>query len=267
MTTEPKNHEWREAIVLENWQISRGNFWLKLQSLDSDEIVYQPGNVLSLALTDSFDYLHKKPYTISKSNLGEKTFEHLYKLIPMGSFSNKLAKLRSGDKINFRGIFHKPIHEEISPDVKQIVGISTGTGIGPLYGFAQKILAEKLFSVPITIYAGYREIYDQCLKNELDDLSEEYNNFQYFSTFTQPNSSWDGLKGRVTESVPSLLNDLDNTHFHLVGNGKMVWEFISALKAMGVPPLHISRETYFNHGYSPDKNTIDQITNRFKAIV
>lgn len=144
MATEYKNDEWREAIVLENIQIARGNYWIKLKSLDEDEIVYQPGHVLSLSIVDSFSYLHRKPYTISKSNIQEKTFEHLYKLIPMGNFTNRLAKLRSGDKINFRGVFHNPIHKEIAEDVSEIVLISTGTGVGPVYGFAEKLF-QKIF--------------------------------------------------------------------------------------------------------------------------
>lgn len=265
MSTEHKNDGWREAVVLENMQIARGNYWIKLQALDEDEIIYQPGHVVSLSIVDSFNYLHRKPYTISKSNIQEKTFEHLYKLIPMGNFSNRLAKLRKGDKINFRGVFHNPIHEEIAEDVNEIVLISTGTGIGPIYGFAEKSLSENLFNMPITLYAGFREIYDICLKNELNSLTENYSNFKWYPTLTQPISQWNGLKGRVTESIPPLLNNLNNTHFHLVGNGKMVYELMDSLKNIGVPSNHISKETYFNHGHKAEPSKIEEISKRFKV--
>lgn len=258
-----KNNDWREAIVCENLQISRGSFWLKLQSTDNEEIVYQPGNVLSLSITDSYGYLHRKSYTISKSNIEDKTFEHLYKLIPLGNFSNKLSRLRKGDKINFRGVFHKPIHEEISNDVKEIVLISTGSGIGPIYGFAEKALRENLFSIPITIYAGFREFYDISLRNELDILDKNYENFKWFATLTQPLKNWEGLRGRVTESVPPLIKDLNNTHFHLIGNGRMVFDFMEVFKSLGVPEKNISKETFFHHGYSPDNQTVENIIKNF----
>lgn len=82
-------------------------------------------------------------------------------------------------------------------------------------------------------------------------------------TLTQPNSQWNGLKGRVTESIPPLLTNLSNTHFHLVGNGKMVYELMDSLKNIGVPSNHISKETYFNHGYKAEQNIIEEISKRF----
>src|SRR6185436_17577662 len=99
------------------------------------------------------------------------------------------------------------------------VGISTGTGIGPLYGFARQALTENVLKVPIRLYAGFREEADICLKPELDALAASYAEFSWNPTLSQPHAGWKGLRGRVTASVPPLLDPLDGLHFHLVGNG------------------------------------------------
>lgn len=261
------NHdEWRKAIVLENKQIARGSFWLKIKSLDEDEIVYQPGHVLALGFIDAEGNVQRKAYTVSKANIQEKTIEHLYRFIPAGKFSPRLVNLVPGAYINFRGVHHNPIHLEISENATSIIGISTGTGVGPLFGFANKVLSENLIKIPLTVYTGYRYLQDECLRAELNKLQNEYENFKWYSTFTKADDSWNGFRGRVTEVIPPLINDFENTHFHLVGNGQMVSEFIDALKEIGVPHYRITKETYFNHGAKSDHQTVKEITNRFKTV-
>ncbi len=256
---------WRKAVIVENKTIARGSKWIRLKAVDGYRITYEPGNVLSLGIPNQYGEIVSHPYTISKSDLEQGIFEHLYRVIPGGKFTPVLANLPVGSVINFRGIFHNPIIREISEGANAFIGISTGTGIGPLYGFAEKALNENILPIPITLYAGFRDSKDLCLEKELNELSEKYLNFSCQITFTNPPESWQGLKGRVTESVPQLLDDLQNTHYHLVGNGNMIGEMMSALIKAGVPKNRVTTESYFNHKGKLDveEEIVEQIVKRF----
>jgi NAD(P)H-flavin reductase len=256
---------WRKALVIENKVVSRGSYWIKLKAVDNYSISYEPGNVLSLGLSNQFGEIVSHPYTVSKADIGKGIFEHLYRLIPEGKFTPVLARIRPGQIINFRGIYHNPIAAEITPDAEAIIGIATGTGIGPLYGFAEKILSENNQAIPITLYVGYRYPEDVSLKAELDHLAEKYSHFKWHITYSNPVENWNGLTGRVTESIPPLLKNIENTHFHLVGNGNMIGEFRAALQKAGVLGERITVESYFNHRgkANPDPLTVEEIVHRF----
>src|SRR5262249_33308143 len=147
----------------------------------------------------------------------------LYRVIPRGHLSPRLAALTENAPVWFFGPFHTPIQQEIQPDAERIVLMATGVGVGPIAGYAEKALAEGEIR-PISLYASFREESEMCLARELDRLAERHPNFEWLYTVTGPSSSWCGLTGRLTERVPDLIDtaNLHTYHFHLVGNGGMV---------------------------------------------
>src|SRR5215471_7112460 len=62
----------------------------------------------------------------------------------------------TGHDLFFHGTFHTPIQYEIQPGAERIALIATGTGIGPLFGYAEKTLRDGE-TRPITLYASFRE--------------------------------------------------------------------------------------------------------------
>jgi NAD(P)H-flavin reductase len=204
-------------------------------------------------------------YTVSRGEPHARRFEHLYRIVSGGRMSPRLAQLAIGDEVFFHGPFHTPIQQEVQPDAEQIVLISTGAGIGPVFGYADKALAEGE-SRPITLYAGFREDSDMCLTNELHELAKSHKNFRWHFTLTQSSYRWRGLKGRVTETVPSLLESvrLSSCHFHLVGNGEMVNLVEAALHRAGVSERRVSTETYFNHYNEPGEYEVEELAMRFR---
>lgn len=50
----------------------------------------------------------------------------------------------------------EPIRQEIAPQAEAFVGMATGSGIGPLWGFAEQVL-EAGWDRPIQLFAGFRE--------------------------------------------------------------------------------------------------------------
>jgi len=175
-----------------------------------------------------------------------------------------LAQLSTADEVFFHGPFHTPIQQEIQADAERIILISTGAGIGPLFGYAEKALTEGE-ARPMTLYAGFREESHTCLGWELRTLAARHFNFRWHFALTQPPKTWNGLTGRVTDVVPNLIDreHLDTYHFHLVGNGEMVQLMRTALHRAGVSSMRVSIETYFNHHAQPSNEAIDQLAAQF----
>jgi NAD(P)H-flavin reductase len=221
--------------------------------------------VLGLGLQQEHG-LMRHAYTVSHGEPSRHRFEHLYRVIPNGRMTPLLARQSPGDTVFFHGPFHTPIQQEIQRDAERIVLIATSTGVGPLFGYAEKTLSEGE-KRPIELYAGFREISDMCLAAELDNLSRKYSNLNWEFTLTRPPRGWTGLTGRVTESVPEKLhrNKLQSCHFHLVGNGEMVQLMRKALYRAGVSSGRVSIETYFNHYAEPPASAIETLAEHLES--
>ncbi|MGH7441591.1 MAG: ferredoxin--NADP reductase, partial [bacterium] len=153
--------------------------------------------------------------------------------------------------------------KEVDPTADGIVLVSTGTGIGPLYGFSQDALARDP-KLPITLLAGFREPQDSCLRGELERLGAGHPNFQWRFSLSEPDATWAGLRGRVTETLPDLLGPVGKLHFHLVGNGNMVVELYEALMLAGLRDERVTSEIYFNYPENLDRAKLEALAARFR---
>lgn len=230
--------------------------WITLEAADDLPAAFAPGHVLALGLRQPDGTLMRHAYTVSRGEPSTRRFEHLYRIVSGGRMSPRLAGLATSAEVFFQGPFHTPIQEEIHPEAERIVLLSTGAGIGPQFGFAEKTLSEGE-TRPITLFAGFREESHTCLSQELDTLAGRYPNFRWCYTLSSPEDTWQGLRGRVTESVPKLIErDLDGCHFHLVGNGEMVHLVRRTLHRAGLRKDRVSVETYFNHHADPEEEEV-----------
>ena len=248
---------WRQAAVTGNREAGRGCRLLRLELPDDLPFPYEPGHVAVLRHAG-----HRHPYTISRTEPALRSLDLLYRVIPGGRLTPALAALAVGERVEFSGLHHTPVLEGIAPEAGAVVGFSTGSGIGPLWGFAEQALGQG-FTRPITLIAGYREAEDICLAPELDALQAAPPGFRWRATLTRPGAQWPGLRGRLGESVPPLIPAPRACHFHLVGNGAMIAELKAALEACGVPGHQVTTEGFFNHNAQADPEEVRRIAARF----
>ena len=255
---------YRPCTVVENREIARGSRWIKLHVDDEHPVPYEPGHVLSLRMTQG-EWQIRHAYTITWADADERTFNIIYRVIPNGRMTPRLAMLEAGATLEFSGVHHNPIRHEVNADAKSVVGIATGTGVGPLFGYFRYVLERGLETRPCALFIGYREEADIGPRPELDALSVKFANFTWAPTLTRPNAAWTGLRGRVHESVPPLIAKPREKHFHLVGNGAMIAEMEAALARVGVPSESVSDEYYFNWNAEAADEVASAIAGRFNA--
>lgn len=237
-----------------------GTITVALRDADGQGLAFEPGQFIGFAVNID-GKLHTRPYCLVSAPGDWPRLRLLVRLIPGGPFSQTLRELAPGDVLAFRG----PLGRSMVPQGPgpQVL-IATGVGVGPHLGLVRHLL-QRGDDRPVRLYWGLRLAADVCLTDELDALARDHPDFTYHISLSQPPPGWDGLVGRVTESVPPLLESLSDRHFVLCGNGAMIAELHAALYEAGVSRQHLHREFYFNTRHRPDEGTVAAIRARFAA--
>ena len=239
-----------------------GTLRLHFRVKDDGPFGFLPGQFVGIqAYLGALGYC-RSPYCILSPPCDEKTFELLIRIVPEGPLSRYLTSLQPGDVISFRGPTGRTMIPK-EPDTELIL-LATGVGIGPFLSLLRYTLPRG-FDRPIRLFWGLRLAEDACLIDELEDLASCYPNLTYRLSLSQPPEGWRDLTGRLTETVPPLLETLGGKHFYLAGNGAMIEEMSAALSDLGVPKQMVYEEHYFNFKHCPDPALLEQLRERFVA--
>jgi NAD(P)H-flavin reductase len=234
------------ARIVENREVARGSRWLVLESEDIAP-GWEPGHIAAIYVPDLGGGWVRHPYTISA--VEPERLGILYRVIPGGRITPQLAELPVGATLRLGGRFGEPVRR-LAPS-GPVVGVSTGTGVGPLYGFARTQTGRS-----ITLITGFREAVDIPFSSELTTMGVDWR-----PVLSRPHTGYAGRVGHVGEHLAEAPKD---AHFHLVGNGVMVAEVRAALLEVGVPKERVTTETYFNKGAPPDPERVAAITMRLQ---
>ena len=178
---------------------------------------------------------HPKSYSIYNAPSEKGVLQSCIKLIDGGYASERFKKMKTGEKIPFRG----PLGGlKFDSSNKNHFFICTGTGITPFCS----IFKEHLESHPdcqFTLLFGTRFEKDIVLRKEFSKMEQEFDNFTYLVTLSR--EDWDGLKGRVMEHLPA---SVEGTSFYICGLKDMVLDTRQKLFDQGVDAQHIKIERY-----------------------
>ncbi len=251
----------RRAELTERQVLCEGTLSLDFEVIDVQPFHFAPGYFIAVQAEDESLDKRRSPYCITSPPNTDRSFRLLIRLAG-GELSDHLSDLEVGDVINFRG----PSGRSMIPkeDKGELVLLATGVGVGPFLSLCPHLLGRG-FDRPIRLFWGLRHLQDLCLVQELDTLARAHPNFEYRISLSRPPPGWDGLHGRLTETVPELLDTLGGKRFYLVGNGAMIEEMATVLSDLGVDQRHVYQEAYFNVRYRPEPATLTEIRSRFVA--
>ncbi|MFN7142634.1 MAG: ferredoxin--NADP reductase [Myxococcota bacterium] len=238
------------ARIVENREVARGTRWMVFEAEDELPDVYAPGHIVALYVPDPAGRWVRHPYSVSWAD-GPR-IGVLYRVIPHGRTSPFMAMMQPGETLRLGGSFGEPVARLVG-DAPALVGVCTGTGLGPLRGFALRHAGER----PTTLLAGFRERVDVPFAEEMAGLAAAHRTFSWRPTLSRPDAAWDGLRGRVTAHLGAVA--VPGAHWHVVGNGAMVADVRAGLLAAGVAPARVTTETYFDGSASPDPTVVARI--------
>jgi NAD(P)H-flavin reductase len=257
----------RAEVTAVDWLTRTGTLRLGLEVTDDRPFSFVPGNFVRLERHVPGKGYRRGTYCIASPPSEYRRFELQVRLIPGGRMSEHLASLRLGDEVAFRGPTGRSMVRAAGGGEQRehdLVLLATGVGVGPFYSLAAHLLRTG-FRRGIDLYWGLRTPDDICLTAQLDRLVANHASFRYAISLSQPPPGWEGLRGRITESVPPVLESLAGRRFLLAGNGAMIEEMAVALSEKGIPRETIYEEPYFNGRHVADRAVVAEIVSRFAA--
>jgi ferredoxin-NADP reductase len=250
-----------EVVAVDRLTVT-GTVRIRARVTDGGPFDFKPGQFVAIQEDVRGVGLQHSPYCLFTPPAASPTFELLVRVFPEGPLSHWLASLPPGSPLHFRG----PSGRSMLPKETgtELVLLATGVGISPFHSLLVHLLHTG-DRRPIRLYWGLRLVDDICLTDDLDRLTAALPDFAYAISLSQPPAGWDGLRGRLTESVPPLLETLGGKRFYLSGNGAMCEEMEIALSDQGVDRSFLHQERFFNARHRADQATIDAMLARFVA--
>lgn len=210
---------------------------------------FEAGQYAELALPELDDRpeeerrkLLRRAYSIASAPSQRDYLEFFVVQVKGGAVTSKLWNLHVGDRLwlgpKVKGKF--TLNE--LPEGKDIVLVSTGTGLSPFVSMVKEHLNSTKFN-SFTVIHGTRIQSDLGYREELEKLIRENKKFSYVPALTREpeGSSWTGERGRV----PALLEpekfkaltgrDLnpDKAQIFLCGNPAMIEDVVVQLQGHG----------------------------------
>ena len=139
--------------------------------------------------------------------------ELLFNLVPDGPGSTFLFSLKNGDPVSFRG----PAGTFVLRDYpeRRLLFVATGTGIAPIRSMIHARLPSP---TPVTLIWGLRNERDLYYQDELAELAEQFPEFSYTVTLSQPSPSWAGAVGRVQSHIDPHIANVDDLAVYVCGS-------------------------------------------------
>jgi ferredoxin-NADP reductase len=259
----PPQYEKVEAILSKVDMVGDGSAMLHIETEEA-VVDYKAGHVLALEIegTGSSEKTNddmaknggwmRGPYTVSRAT--DKSFDILIKVV--GDKSKTFADAPPGTPVKFGGKFKVPIVEGVNKeDTKRVVLLSTGVGVGPCIGAIEEATKDSSFP-PIELYPSFRTGSEIVCADHLDSLNVSWK--AIVTSETGRISASEKNMDIIKPSEESGLS-LEDTHYHIIGNGQMVSEWKEGLSKAGVPDSKVTVEMYFNHKSPVDSDAVETI--------
>ena len=219
---------------------------------DSGEIPeFVPGQYAELAIPDAPDEtqpkkkLIRRAYSIANPPRIRDYLEFYVVLVPDGYFTPKLWELREGDPIWLGPKIKGKFTLDPAPPGKDLVMVSTGTGIAPFVAMLHEYQHTDRWRRFIIIH-GTRMAIDLGYRETLEKIAAEDPTVVYIPTVTrEPESTgWAGPRGRVNtifengtyeQYVGNSLTS-EECHVFLCGNPDMIDTVQALLEQKGLRP-------------------------------
>lgn len=221
---------------------------IDLQLVEPTEMAFKAGQFVSFEVPDArTGRTVTRPYSIASTPGSPHTISLLLNLVPNGPGSTYLFGLHEGDTTTFAG----PAGNFYLRDdpARALLFVATGTGIAPIRSMLLAN-AERPKPSRATLFWGLRSQRDLYYQDELASLSVRHPESSFHITLSQPQPSWDGLTGRVTNLVKEHIHDVKQLAVYLCGNSGMIKEVTGMIQAKGLCPIY--REKYYDDAGESD---------------
>lgn len=201
---------------------------------------FQAGQFINIRVDDGGGKVFFRSYSIMNSPREKEILKSCVKIIPDGRCTQWLNSLEIGASVTMMGpigMFTLNLDSK-----KDFLFVATGTGITPLHSMILDLL-ESGCDRKIHLLWGFRHEKDLFYQNFFEQLAEQYKQFSFTTTLSQPGESWTGEKGRVTDWIEAHGEDVQDTQVYICGIGAMVLDVkkLCILNGVSAEDVHFER--------------------------
>ncbi len=188
------------------------------------------------------DRLIRRAYSIASSNRTPEILEFYLVLVPDGALSPRLFALEPGERLYVGAKASGTFTLDRVPESRDLILISTGTGIAPFMSMVRSLHRCDLERRFILLH-GARHGEDLGYREELELLAQRCGTLIYLPTLTRagPEEGWGGHVGRVQTLLDdgtlrtAMGRDPDpaRDHVFLCGNPQMLEEMQPRFESAG----------------------------------
>ncbi len=223
---------------------SGSTFELKLKMPEGQRFQFQAGQFVLFDVPSVENPMEIQPraYSVASSPIQdtELTFVVMNK---EGGRATRWVKemLKVGDTVRIQGPFGVFTLRTENP--KEYVFVATGTGLAPFTSMIPDAI-ESGEKRSMHLFFCVRHEKDLFSVDELRSWERKYPNFHAHISLSKPDESWNGLRGRVQEIMPSAITDFSRHQFYVCGGPEMVKNVRTWLFERGVAKTDLHAEGY-----------------------
>lgn len=233
----PQNHT---VTIISKEKIGEHIYFVRFALPDNQELHFQAGQTVMFKVAPGIN----RSMSIASPPSLTKEFLMCHDTAPKGPFSLWTIQSKIGDTIEIVGPLGIFTLDKESSRTK--IMIATGTGIAPFRSMLLDVFSGiqySGFSIQLELWWGLRHETDIYWNDEFSALADKHKNFHYYLTLSQPEEFWDGLRGRVTEHIDTIIDT--NAEYYLCGGNAMIREVKQKLLDAHIPIEHIKNEAFF----------------------
>ena len=201
---------------------------LLFTTVEPDAIEWVPGQHIGIKVADDTS----RPYCIYTNSNINNEIGIIVSAGHSGKGADYIKSLSEGDLVDGFGPVGR--HKINTDYADSIVFAATGTGIAPMFSILDKMVDDKVES-KISLFFGLRDSSDIFMIDLLEGYKVSLPNFNYEIVYSNPEASWEGLSGYVTDVVEAA----ENTQYYIVGHKNMVIDLKYKLTSNGVSEENI----------------------------
>lgn len=171
-----------------------------------------------------------RAYSIASEESVHEEVMLTVQLIEGGLGSTYLHELEEGDEVEFTGPFGDFVVQDTDAT---IIGVAGGVGLAPLRSIVFSLL-EKGVEREIWLFYGARTLEDLYYHEDLQELADEHDNFNYVPALDSSQPEWEGEVGLITEVMKDYLEKGEDMEGYLCGPPPMMDATIDLLTDYGV---------------------------------
>jgi len=203
-----------------------------------EPLKFKPGQYISVKVSNSA----VRAYSIA-CHEGLNKFDLLVDTRPGGPGSRFFENLKINDKMAFLGPFGV-FTLNLNDGAERIIFMATGTGISASRCMLDALLEEEQAKLPVTLYFGLTHVEEIFWKDYLDELAQKYSNFNYEISIFEPDETWKGHGGYITDLLKRDFPDAKKCAAYLCGHRAMIADAKNILLERGCSEDRIYMEKF-----------------------